>query len=334
MTGIIVFLLSLSFNTVSNEHSSFTLSNPAFSGSFGEYELYVEQRDVGEITFFNFSTRLYNWGIGFSNSFDDDSYSPEKRSFASVAYHIPMPLSIGANIGLYRRFDQTDAYIDFGTWFHFGLDFGICYRNVLSQENIARILRAGASYTWKQVTATVEIEDSVLQDRIIPHILLSFDQPIRDFNVKLTGGVHYIDDTNINDMVVAALEISFRDMIRGAVLYEDNAKVLIGFNIQPRVHIEEITLVDTIRETVVVKEPIIVEKTTVIRPDDDSPKVLSSKDEEYCEEHYRRGIKHFVNDQLQDAINEWTLVTKVCPDYKDVKRYLNNARTKLELLKK
>ena len=128
-----------------------------------------------------------------------------------------MPLSIGANIGLYRRFDQTDAYIDFGTWFHFGLDFGICYRNVLSQENIARILRAGASYTWKQVTATVEIEDSVLQDRIIPHILLSFDQPIRDFNVRLTGGVHYIDDANINDMVVGALEISFRNMIRVAL---------------------------------------------------------------------------------------------------------------------
>jgi hypothetical protein len=59
---------------------------------------------------------------------------------------------------------------------------------------------------------------------------------------------------------------------------------------------------------------------------------LTTQQKAYCEEHYMKGIEFYVNDELGKAIQEWNLVTKVDPGYKDVKRYIENARAKKELL--
>jgi hypothetical protein len=45
-----------------------------------------------------------------------------------------------------------------------------------------------------------------------------------------------------------------------------------------------------------------------------------------------RSPAYYVNNRLNEAIAEWKLVAKVYAEYKDVKRYLENAQAKLELL--
>ena len=45
-----------------------------------------------------------------------------------------------------------------------------------------------------------------------------------------------------------------------------------------------------------------------------------------------KGIEFYLADEIQKAIQEWTSVTNVDPSYKDVKRYLENARAKQKML--
>jgi len=56
----------------------------------------------------------------------------------------------------------------------------------------------------------------------------------------------------------------------------------------------------------------------------------------YKELHYKKGIQHYGQEQLVEAITEWELVKRVDPDYKRVEYYINKAKTvlnKLEELK-
>jgi tetratricopeptide (TPR) repeat protein len=56
----------------------------------------------------------------------------------------------------------------------------------------------------------------------------------------------------------------------------------------------------------------------------------------YKELHYKKGIQHYGQEQLVEAITEWELVKRLDPDYKRVGYYINKAQTilnKLEELK-
>ncbi len=53
-----------------------------------------------------------------------------------------------------------------------------------------------------------------------------------------------------------------------------------------------------------------------------------------AEVHYLRGVKHFLNEELKDAIKEWEKTLALDPEYKKAETYIQNAKTLLEKLKK
>jgi tetratricopeptide (TPR) repeat protein len=59
---------------------------------------------------------------------------------------------------------------------------------------------------------------------------------------------------------------------------------------------------------------------------------LSMKKE--AEVHYIRGVKHFLNEELQGAINEWEITLKLDPTHDMAKKNIKKTRNLLEKLKK
>ena len=53
-----------------------------------------------------------------------------------------------------------------------------------------------------------------------------------------------------------------------------------------------------------------------------------------AEAHYIRGVKHFLNEDLQLAIGEWEKTLKLNPKHEKAKKNINNAKSLLEKLKK
>jgi len=63
---------------------------------------------------------------------------------------------------------------------------------------------------------------------------------------------------------------------------------------------------------------------------------IKRSEELYKELHYKKGIQHYGQERLVEAITEWELVKRLDPDYKRVEYYINKAQTilnKLEELK-
>ena len=50
----------------------------------------------------------------------------------------------------------------------------------------------------------------------------------------------------------------------------------------------------------------------------------------YKEVHYLKGIEHFEEERLKEAIEQWQLVSKVDPNYKQVQNYLLRAQKLFE----
>ena len=53
-----------------------------------------------------------------------------------------------------------------------------------------------------------------------------------------------------------------------------------------------------------------------------------------AETHYIRGVKHFLNENLKNAINEWEITLKLDPKHAKAREDIKNARNLLERLKK
>jgi len=53
-----------------------------------------------------------------------------------------------------------------------------------------------------------------------------------------------------------------------------------------------------------------------------------------AEAHYIRGVKYFLNEELQNAIKEWKKTLKLNPEHGKAKKNIQNARSLLEKLKK
>ena len=313
---LLILIISFTLNSVTKPISFQTLSNAAYTGYQPNYQVMIEPKDIGEITVFSCSGRFSNWGLGFSNMHENS----ERRNWGSIAYHVKkIPFSIGFNGGVIKIYDQTDPLFDLGAWYHGKVSLGASFSNILKDD---KILRGGISYTWCQFTVAVEIQDSLRNQEITPHGIIAFKQPIGDFSVGLYGGLR-------PGKLSGALSIDFRNFVHGMLLYENSTRIFIGFNFRPPVKVKEVTVVDTL----FVHKKVIVEKPATKKEPEPSPiKPLSKKDRQYCEEHYLKGIEYYVNNQLNEAIAEWKLVAKVYAEYKDVKRYLENAQAKLELL--
>lgn len=319
MNLINLFLLSYSFTTVSTPISYYTLSNPAFTSYAGDYQVYIEPKDIGEIVVFNISAKFSYWGFGFSNM----SVENESKNWGSIAHHFDIiPLSLGINFGINEIYYDRNVLFDLGIWLEDPVSAGFNFGNILNEEKIARF---GASYTWKKITGTFEIEDSIqaYEHVFTPHLLIGFQQPAGDFTIRLCGGYH-------PEKLIAGIGLGFRNFIKVQLLMEEENRVLIEVNFSPPVVVKEII----VSETLLIEKPVIIKKTiTKTEPKYRKPYTLTEKDRKYCENHYLKGIDYYINDELNQAIKEWKLVVKVCPDYKEVHRYLENAREKLKLLK-
>jgi tetratricopeptide (TPR) repeat protein len=57
---------------------------------------------------------------------------------------------------------------------------------------------------------------------------------------------------------------------------------------------------------------------------------LKKTEDAYKEVHYLKGIKHFEEERLEEAMAEWELVSEMDSDYKQVQNYLSRAQTLLE----
>lgn len=307
-----------------------TLSNPAFTAYYGNFHVYIEPRDVGDISVFSCSGRFKNWGLGFSNLRAGDRYWNERRNWASIAHHVGnVPLSIGMNTGIYKIYDQTNFLADLGIWLKRPFGAGLLFSNVFHDD---RILRGGISYTWRFLTAAFEVEDTLRSGTYVLHGAVVFRTAYKDFRFTLSGGYY-------PDVFSGSVGFEYRRFITVQAIYEDlehddgdKIKVLIGIHFRPPVVVREIAVV----ETMTVKQPVIVEKTIIKKEPLPPPKTSgepTAEQQAYCETHYMKGIELYVNDRIDAAIEEWNLVTKVDPDYKDVQRYLENAQAKKELLK-
>jgi hypothetical protein len=307
----------LSLNSTSTPISYQTFSNAAYTAYRGDFQVIIEPKDIGEITVFSTSARLADLGLGFSNMHE----GIERRNWGSVAFHLrKIPLAFGFNGGIIKIYDQTDPLFDLGAWYHGPVCLGMSFSNILNDD---KLLRGGIAYTWRQITASIEVEDSIRSQEMIPHGIVALKQPVNDFKFCLYGGFR-------PGQLSGAVAIEFRNFIQAMVLYEDSVRVLIGFNFRPPVIEKEVTIIDTL----LVDKPIIVEKTVIKKPPQPTPeKPLSKEELDYCEKHYLKGIGYYVNDDLEMAIEEWNLVVKVYPKYKDVQRYLGNAEAKRDLLK-
>jgi len=317
-------LFSCTLTPASFPISYYTLSNPAFTLYEGDYQVVIEPKGIGDIAVFNCGARFRTWGMAFSNL----RAETERKNWLSFAYHFnTIPLSLGANLGINERANENrNLLCDIGLWYRRDLQFGFNYSNLLENN---RVLRAGLSYTLNRFTGTLELEDSTSRQKLIPHILLGVAQPVANFIIQLSGGYH-------SERFVAELSVKFRDFIKWQLLFEEETKLLLEVNFSPPVIVKEVTVL----ETLLVEQPIVVKKTTTIEKipkgkvkDKKTPSSLSEKEKKYCETHYLKGIECYLNNELEQAIKEWNAVIKVDPDYKDVKRYLENARAKLKLLK-
>jgi tetratricopeptide (TPR) repeat protein len=59
---------------------------------------------------------------------------------------------------------------------------------------------------------------------------------------------------------------------------------------------------------------------------------IKRSEESYMEIHYNRGLSYFGKQQLSEAVREWELVRAVDPNYKDVEKDIEKAKTLLERL--
>jgi tetratricopeptide (TPR) repeat protein len=54
--------------------------------------------------------------------------------------------------------------------------------------------------------------------------------------------------------------------------------------------------------------------------------------EKLAEQHYRMGVKYFVNEQLEEALGEWEIALELNPDHKKAKANIVKTKTLLEKL--
>jgi hypothetical protein len=327
IAGFIILFFSATHTTTSTPISYYTLANPAFTAHYGTFHVFIEPKDIGDISVFSCSGKHEIWGFALSNMRTGDQPWHERRNWASVALHLnSLPLSVGINAGLNKVNEETNILTDFGVWLKKPLHAGFTYSNIFHDD---RILRGGVSYTWSYFTGSFEIEDSIRSGALKPHGLVKFSYPIGDFTFAISGGIY-------PDILSTGLGVEYRRFITAQLFYQDiandNLKALIGIHFRPPVVVREVAVV----ETMTVTKPVIVErpvsKTHPPPPPKTTPE-LTAEQQAYCEEHYMKGIEYYVKDRLDAAIKEWILVTNIDPEYKDVKRYLENARAKKDLLK-
>lgn len=101
---------------------------------------------------------------------------------------------------------------------------------------------------------------------------------------------------------------------------------------------ERIKVKEVVKKVEVVKEvPVYIEKEkkkekepVVSKPE---KKELTEEEKRMLEFHYKKGIEYYKKDLLEEALREWEKVSEIDPEYKDVKKYIEETQKKLQKLK-
>lgn len=322
MNLIPLLILCYSSTTVSQPLSFYTLSNPAFTAQAGNYQVYIEPKGIGDIAVFNCSARWEQWGFGFSNARMGDEAWHEHKNWLGVSYTPKrFPVSLGINCGIREIYDTRDGFFDFGAWLQRPVQIGFAIRNFAVPDVI---IRGGITYTWRMFFITLEGERLTRNDSTTGHGIIGLSYPLGDFTALAFGGYH-------PEQVIGGVGLSYQNFFESKIMFEEDINVFIGISFRPPVVVREVTVVETL--LVEGSKPIIIEKR-IVKSDSPPPKAagLTAQQKKYCEVHYLKGIEYYLNNEIKAAIREWTLVTNTSSQYRDVQRYLENARAKLKLL--
>ncbi len=110
-------------------------------------------------------------------------------------------------------------------------------------------------------------------------------------------------------------------------------RLFLGVSVDYR---EKIRIKKVTEKVEVVKEvPVYIkEKPKKEKPKEEKyEKELTEEELKMLEFHYKKGIEYYKKDMLEEAIKEWEKVFEIDPDYKDVRKYLEETKEKLKKLK-
>lgn len=117
--------------------------------------------------------------------------------------------------------------------------------------------------------------------------------------------------------------------------YSDN-RFFLGLSVDYRekIKIKKITeKVEVVKEVPVYIKEKPKEEKKVIKEEEKPKRELTEEEIRMLEFHYKKGIEYYKKDMLEEAIKEWEKVFEIDPNYKDVKKYLEETKEKLKKLK-
>lgn len=172
----------------------------------------------------------------------------------------------------------------------------------------------------------------------------SITQELQDFNFHIGTEIFspYIDNLKIFLGILIKEKVYLSSGIKYSIMpfdfyfsYSKN-RLFLGINIDYR---EKIKIKKIVEKVEVVKEvPIYIkekpkEEKKVIKEEERPRRELTEEELKMLEFHYKKGIEYYKKDMLEEAIKEWEKVFEINPDYKDVRKYLEETREKLRKLK-
>lgn len=300
---------------VSYPRACMTVANPAWTGVLSDYACSIRPTSIGQLDYFAVMGKFGDAGLGFSGAGREEG----GRSFASLAYSLSPLLRVGGNVGLDRRWSDTEPFFDLGvsvTWFAHA---GFVYSGFYSDDPVIRL---GVSGRYRGYAGTVELIDSLERGNLTPVILATYTFRRGPFIIELGPGYR-------PSRGLAYSRLALRDMVECAVYYDGQVRCELGLRIHPRIQTREIVRTEwaTAVETLYVER--VVER---VQNQQERPVAVSEEALRACESRYLKGIEFYLDDRIGDAIKEWEAVAAIDPDYKDVRRYLKNALEKQRLL--
>ena len=173
----------------------------------------------------------------------------------------------------------------------------------------------------------------------------SGNEMLQDFNFHLGTEIFlpYIDSLKIFSGILIKEKVYLSSGIKYSIMpfdfyfsYSKN-RLFLGISIDYR---EKIKIKKVREEVEIIKEvPVYIkekekpkEEKKIIK-EEKIKKELTEEELKMLEFHYKKGIEYYKKDMLEEAIKEWEKVFEIDPDYKDVKKYLEETKEKLKKLK-
>ncbi len=305
--------------------------NPAGLNRLPVYEILIAPNDIGQVNFYSFSARFGATGIAFSGS--QPPYV--NKNWFTLSRQFKFPLAFGLNVGLEEEDYDNQFFTDLAFFSSplkgkilfltdSQLKLGLTGYDLLSSDR--RTIRLGTSYNYQFLRLSIEVEDSLSQNKFIPYFVLSGRFVRKDLAAEAGLGFegnHFCCGLNIN-LFNFGLGLTY---VNNA---DNTLKFYIALAFKERT-IEKVIVkereVQKIKE-VVVEKPIFIDRV-VEKPKEKKQYKLTLRQKKFCERHYQLGIKYYTEGNLKQAIAEWEKVYAIAPDYENVEINLINTKEKL-----